>query len=356
MANRLDYFFRQKVTEAELDEGFNKLELADRKLMSDQGLVGIFSGAIVTEKAGTPDLSVDVSGPAVVYNQQGERTSFSPLQNLDVSLDENAVSTTVAAGGNEKTLSVFVEFDRLLSDSRLDGNNNPVFFKRDESFKLNVAQSAEAALGTSVPPALRADQILLADILLINGQTSVLNADINSFATNRREDAFVLAGSPKSVREGTVVEVLQKFQDQLNVIAGQDETAVSPLDWVTDAVNWVLALGSQVEWSNTAPSGVQDIRIPLSIPVGEILNSIKVNIKTNANSDTIQFFLIRVPVSGTGVTVDSDFTFTGTGELELPGIDHTVLADNTYHMLFQFTGSSGNVVLSYASYKETQAP
>ena len=35
MADRLDYYFRQRVTEAELDLGFELLEKADRNLAAD---------------------------------------------------------------------------------------------------------------------------------------------------------------------------------------------------------------------------------------------------------------------------------------------------------------------------------
>ena len=45
MADRLDYYFRQRVTEAELDLGFELLEKADRNLAADIGVYGIVSGA-----------------------------------------------------------------------------------------------------------------------------------------------------------------------------------------------------------------------------------------------------------------------------------------------------------------------
>lgn len=216
MANRLDYFFRQKVTEAELDEGFDKMEQGQLDIMGDQLLIGIFSGGEVSEHAGTPDLTVDIAGPCLGRDKNGNRLFFSPLQNLNMALDENSVTTAVGTPGNEKTLSIFLAFDRALSDSRLDGNSIPVFFQRAESFKLNVVQSVEAAIGASVPPALRVDEVLLADVTLINAQTQILNADID---TARREDVFVLTGTPFAVSKGQVKDALQQMLDNLNSIS-----------------------------------------------------------------------------------------------------------------------------------------
>lgn len=213
MSNRKDYYFRQPVTEAELDAGFADMEDADRAIMSDQDLVGVFQNGVVTEVL-TPDLTVDVSGPCLAYDQLGRRVQFSPDQNVDCSIDEIGNPTAVGTPGNEKWLSLFLEFDRVLSDPRIDGNSATVFFERGETFQLNIAQGAEAVIASAVRPPLRSDQVLLADIRLINGQTAILNADID--LTTRRQDVFVLTGTPNSEREGTVKNVLQAFQDQIN--------------------------------------------------------------------------------------------------------------------------------------------
>jgi len=45
MSDRLDFFFRQRVTEAELDLAFELLEKADRDLAADLGIFGIISVA-----------------------------------------------------------------------------------------------------------------------------------------------------------------------------------------------------------------------------------------------------------------------------------------------------------------------
>jgi len=213
MSNRLDYFFRQIVTESELDLGFDQMEQAINDTMADQQLIGMWTGAQVSEHSPTPDLTVDVAGPAIGRDKDGNRLFFSPLQNLDMSVDESNVTTSVGTPGNEKTLAIFLAFDRALSDPRLDGNNDTVFFLRSESFVLNVVQSAEAAIGLSVPPAIRIDEILLADVVIINAQTQIFNADIDDA---RREDVFDLTGSPNAIKTGRVNDALQDMLDILN--------------------------------------------------------------------------------------------------------------------------------------------
>ncbi len=213
MANRRDYFFRQRVTEAELDDGFAELEKADQNLAAELGFTGVLANAVVSQHAPVPDLSADVSGPGAVLDQLGQRIFFSALQNVNVAQDDGGVSTSVSAAGQEKIVTVFVKFDRGLSDPRVDGNSLTVFFRRDESFKFIVAQGAQAPAGTALPPPLRSDAILLADLTRTFGQTQVLNANIS---TARRQDALVAGGSPRSIRRGRTLEAVSDLLTFLN--------------------------------------------------------------------------------------------------------------------------------------------
>ncbi len=205
MSSRKDFYFRQRVTEGELDSAFDDLENADHNLAADLGFTGVLANAVVSQHAPVPDLTVDVSGPGAILDQLGQRIFFSALQNVNVAQDESGVSTAVSTAGKERTVSVFVKFDRALSDPRVDGNSLTVFFRRDESFKFIVAQGAEADAGTALPPPLRSDAILLGDVTRRFGQTQVLASDIS---IARRQDALVLAGSPRSVRRGRTIDAL----------------------------------------------------------------------------------------------------------------------------------------------------
>lgn len=188
---RHNYYFRQKVTEAELDQGFDYAENADHAISTDNSLVGILSGFGVAQHSPTPNLTVDVDGPGVAYDSAGQRVFFASLQNCDVSKDSDDVTTSVVTPGNKKYVSVALKFKRVESDPRLDGYGATVYFTEDESWEFVVRQGAEA--GSPTPPPLETDTVLLADVLLTYGMTQVTNSDI---FTDRRQEAstFSLAG------------------------------------------------------------------------------------------------------------------------------------------------------------------
>lgn len=185
--DRTQPFFRMRVGAADVVEWFDDVENAIWDVMKDTIGWGFLTGGAVVEHSPTPDLSVDV-GQFLGYDQLGRRlylASGDAPEVVNCAIDEVGATTAVTTPGNEKTLALFVEFDRKLSDPRLDGNGVTVQYQVDEWFKVNVVQSAEAAVGTSVPPPLRNDQILIADVVLIYNQTAILNADIDQ---SRKED------------------------------------------------------------------------------------------------------------------------------------------------------------------------
>lgn len=227
---RFDFFFRQKVTEGELDAAFDAVEQMEFNLHLAQGLVGIQSQAIVTENSGTPNLTVDVSGPSEIRDQTGQRINWTPTQDIDVSVDESTNPTAVVTPGNERYLTIFAKFDRTLSDPRLDGTGAAVQFNRAEGFTINVVQGAEAVIPTATRPTLRADEIALCDVRLIQGQTQVLNADI---LTDRREDAFVVSAGSIAIQAGTVEAALQALATQIGVTGVDLADDTTPDDGVT---------------------------------------------------------------------------------------------------------------------------
>lgn len=212
MANRLDYFFRQKVSESELDLGFNYLEVADRALVTDQARTGVLTGLGVAQQ-GSPNMTVAV-GSGVAYDPLGERCNVSTNQNVDCSLDWNGVTTAVAGGGNEKWLSLFLLFDRLLTDPRTDGNSLTVYFSRAETFKFKLVQGTEAGTGLATRPALDPNGTLLADIKLVFGSSSVVTAMIT---TSRRQDSIVTtATTPRGVRQGLITPAFNDVMTYYN--------------------------------------------------------------------------------------------------------------------------------------------
>ena len=54
MASSKNFYFRQRVTEAELDSAFGDLEKADQDLAADLGFTGVLANAVVSQHAPVP--------------------------------------------------------------------------------------------------------------------------------------------------------------------------------------------------------------------------------------------------------------------------------------------------------------
>lgn len=196
MSDRKNFYFRQRVTEGELDSAFADLEKADRAIMQDQAIIGVAYGLAASEH--TPNnTSVDISGPGAAYDQDGQRCQFSATQNCDITNDSGGSPTAVVGAGKEKWVSVFIKFKRLQSDPRIDGYGATVYFVEDEHYEFIIRQGAEVVTPAidADKPALEADAILLCDVLREFGVTAIVNAKINPTGTsisNRRQDAYHL--------------------------------------------------------------------------------------------------------------------------------------------------------------------
>lgn len=236
MSNRLNYYYRQKVIEAELDLGFSSLETADRGLAVDHALAGVTTGLAVAQHASPQNLTVDITA-GVAYDKIGQRVGVGSPQTLNCAVDEGSVSTSVTTPGNSKIISIFAKFVRALTDPRIDGNSVTVYFNEAESFQLIVRQGAEAA--SPSPPALDGTHILLADITLTFGQTQIVNANIS---TTRREDLIVVSGAPHALRNNTIKSALSSllgFQNS-HYTGGADRHAASAIDGSATG-NWADA-------------------------------------------------------------------------------------------------------------------
>lgn len=106
MADRVDFYFRQRVTEAELDLACELLEQADRDLAADIGIYGIVTGAVPTQHSPVPDLTVDLTSPTRAYDRLGQRIFFGTDQTVDCSVDLVGIPTAVSGPANERWLAV----------------------------------------------------------------------------------------------------------------------------------------------------------------------------------------------------------------------------------------------------------
>lgn len=237
--NRKSFYFRQKVKATELNASFADVDAAFAAFLRGFHYQGIADGAEVTQNA-PQNLTVVAAGPALVYDQNQHHIEWFPNQTINCAVDEVGVATAVGTPGFEKWISVFVEASEVLSDPRVDGNGATVYFARTESFKFNVAQGAEAS-SAAIRPALRLDQVLLADVHLVQGQTQIVNADIDF---TRTQYIFDLPGSPASLRARRLHEVLQGMLNVLNAFNASSVAVPaitgSPLSFIAGSVTNVF--------------------------------------------------------------------------------------------------------------------
>ena len=221
MSGRLDFYYRQRVTEAELDLGFELLERADRNLAADIGLFGIVSGAAPAPHTPVADLTIDLTAPARAYDRLGQRVFFGTGQRVDCSVDFAGIPTDFTVAGRERWLGVFLKFDRLLSDPRTDGNSQQVFFRRDESFQIVVRQGPEGPVGAAPKVPLQDDELLVCDVLRRQGQTQLGATDID---TSRRQAFLFAAGDAVRVTSGIrtaiapAVDTVQAALDSVDLL------------------------------------------------------------------------------------------------------------------------------------------
>jgi hypothetical protein len=192
--DKMNWYYKQKVTEAQMDEAFDWVEAADLALALDTGADGIHSGGVVTQHSPVADLTVDVTA-AVCTDKAGRRLAWDTGQHVDCAVDQYGTPTAGTLGvGKEKWVTVYALFQRTLSDPENDGNGVPVYTKEYESFALLVRQGAEATYnpgnpgGTATRPAIPVEALVVVDVLLVNTAvppTQIVNGDL---WTDRRDD------------------------------------------------------------------------------------------------------------------------------------------------------------------------
>jgi len=199
--DKRDFYYLERVLESDLDQVQAFVETAIKASRSDLGEFGIHDGGDVVQNA-PPDLNVLVGGPAQLSDAEGNRIAWSTQQTVDCSQDYLGSPTTVTNPANERWIAVVAEYDQTLSDPETDGNGVIVYTRVYDSFNIYVVMATEQALGTGLKASVPSDAVLLADILLVNAQTQILNADIDE---DRREDytretgttiADLVAGTP----------------------------------------------------------------------------------------------------------------------------------------------------------------
>lgn len=240
MASRLEYFFRQRVSEAELNLGFEQLERADRNLAADVGIRGIIAGAVPVAHDPVADLTIDLTAPGRAYDALGQRVFFGAGQRFDCSVDYQGIPTEVLQAGQERWLGVFLRFARLLSDPRTDGNSQELFFRHDESFELVVRQGAAAPAGTAHKVALEPDELLVCDVRRVFGQDQILAEHIDT----ARRQAFVFAAAEHVGVEAGTWTRLEPARETVQAALDATDAEFAALADQTDPAQGAALVGS----------------------------------------------------------------------------------------------------------------
>lgn len=222
--NKFETYFGQIITSDELNEIFASFSTAIEKFILDYGYKGIAVGAELAQNT-TPNMSVLVGGPAAIYDQAGNRITWSSPVNVNLALDENNVSTAVTSAGQERWVSVFVKFVSTPSDPREDDLGTTVYFRKLAGYEFKIVAGAVAPTNTAPRPPLRADQILIGDVKVRVGQTAVITADIDS---SRAQTVFDLTGTPLSIKGRGIQQVLQSMLNALNSVTVGPDTIIVP--------------------------------------------------------------------------------------------------------------------------------
>lgn len=210
MADRTDFFTGQLVTQQDMDVSFDGIESAIWNAAADMGFYGIITGFAVTESSPNA-LTVQVASGSA-YSGEGKRLRVTDLDTtVDISVDRDANDTTPLTGGNKRYVSVILTPDRTLDDVRPDINQFPVYYRRYETTKIEVIMGAEAP--SPVPPDVPIESILLCDILLDFGQTTVANGDIDF---DRCTYMFSYEYASVVQQYATITEALQSIVDIIN--------------------------------------------------------------------------------------------------------------------------------------------
>jgi hypothetical protein len=230
MADRRNYFFGQRVSESELDAGFNTLEQAEFALKVDAFAgTGFLMSACTVAQDAPPSTSVSV-GVALGWDKLGERVERPAAGLFAFAGDSDPVNPRIAR--------LYVKFARAESDGRVDDNAIAVNFVRDESFVLERDLGTPA--GVPVAPALRTDEsILLANITIPAAAGVIGTAQIDATVQNRNSsfpirriqsvtdglsDAFLAAaGASPAPSTANRVAVLSDVAGQVLGFMGQNK-------------------------------------------------------------------------------------------------------------------------------------
>jgi hypothetical protein len=318
--DRSNAYFRQLVTEGEVDTMFDDAEQADWNLGIDtQIFTNVLAGAVMTEKS-PASMFIEASGPCRAYNKLGQRIYFGPTQTIDCSEDEDG-QPTIPSAGNDRWIMIVLDFDRNLTDLRVDGNGASVYYNRDEYFEIRVVAGAEA--GSPTKPTAPTEGLILGDILLDETTTQINTGDIN---LDRRDDLLVRSyktfESVNSAISGAyVMSAAETVTLYENLIPGHEGSQISAGSWSLLSENplgtpiTITARNISLAWYYDEKNGTFT-RVPLlKLKDGAVLQTVRATmIQDVAGSVTdLRLGVFKVDHQGVQTTIKALTAISGVG-------------------------------------------
>ncbi len=263
--DRRNFFFKQQVTEGEMDEVFDDAELADQRLVTDYSSTGVLTNGDVTEHSPTADLTVDINNPTTIYDTNGQRIFWAASQRIDTSKNgetpiggggnpdvPDGTAIALPAGGNEKIITIVAKFARVLGDPRTDGLGATIQYDRLESFRYEVLEGVSEAIPATTFPAVPSGAMVLDHYRLQSAQTQIFNADLFSVAEpgNSQRSDFDVGGI------GAHISDTEDAHSAAQTITGRLKIGASG---APDAQNLLQIISSTpsdfMEWEHTINNG-----------------------------------------------------------------------------------------------------
>lgn len=169
---RYDPYYRQNVTEGEVEDWHDGCEQGDHDLVVDHDSWGVMDYGLTVAEQGVPDMTVLIQD-GMAYDRTGQRI---PVTGGPHTVDLAALEPAV--GGEEGYVAIYVEHATTTSDARVDGDGVPLNYQIDESFAWHLEAGA-VGVPPQVPPAIVGNKVLLAVVLMTNGMGTIVNADID---------------------------------------------------------------------------------------------------------------------------------------------------------------------------------
>ena len=218
--DRKQFFYGQAVQYSDLNGAFDQVEKRFKDFFQDTGSNGVAktpyrsgTNELYALEAPTPNMTIKIK-PGAGYTRDGQRVNSDVDVILNAAVDSNG-DPTIPAAGNERYISIFAVPTYNESEPKLDPiNGGTINFTKTVEASFIVVAGAEVAIAVptnAVPPIASTSAILLADILLADSTTAIVEA---LFDRSRKEE-FTLRST--IIQPDSVLNMVRNLGESVTV-------------------------------------------------------------------------------------------------------------------------------------------